>query len=187
MAINLQIAYRDFSAPMLAEERIRERVDKLEAMHPRMTSLQVVAEQLERRHTKGKLYRLRLVASMPGRQIAIEKGHADKHAHEDFFVAMRDAFNALEQRLKKFADKQNGDVKEHEVPPHGVVKAVFPDHGFIESSDGLEIYFHANSIVDGTYDDVDVGTEVRFTVAEKEGEKGPQASSVHIIGKHHLI
>ena len=113
MAINLQIAYRDFSAPMLAEERIRERVDKLEAMHPRMTSLQVVAEQLERRHTKGKLYRLRLVASMPGRQIAIEKGHADKHAHEDFFVAMRDAFNALEQRLKKFTDKQNGDVKEH--------------------------------------------------------------------------
>jgi len=101
MAINLQIAYRDFSAPMLAEERIRERVDKLEAMHPRMTSLQVVAEQLERRHT----YRLRLVASMPGRQIAIEKGHADKHAHEDFFVAMRDAFNALEQRLKKFTDK----------------------------------------------------------------------------------
>lgn len=67
------------------------------------------------------------------------------------------------------------------------MKAVFPDHGFIESSDGLEIYFHANSIVDGTYDDVDVGTEVRFTVAEKEGEKGPQASSVHIIGKHHLI
>lgn len=187
MPINLEISYRNFAAPMLADERIGERIAKLEKMYPRMTSLHVTAEQIQPGQTRGKLYRLRLMASMPGRQIAIDKAHADKHAHEDFFVAVRDAFNALEHRLETFADKQNGNIKAHEVQPHGIVKAVYPDHGFIETPDGLEIYFHANSVVGGKFSDVSVGSEVRFTAAENESEKGPQASTVHLIGKHHLV
>jgi len=186
MAIELEITYRDFPAPMLAEERIRERVTKLERMFPRMQSLRVVSEQIQHSKHKGKLYHFRLDAVLPGGEITIDKSHADKDSHADFFVAMRDAFNALESRAHTFAEKQNLDVKHHDVPPHGVVKAVFPDHGFIRTSDGLEIYFHANSVVDGKFDEVDVGTEVRYSAVEKESEKGPQATAVHIIGKHHL-
>jgi cold shock CspA family protein len=58
------------------------------------------------------------------------------------------------------------------------------DYGFIATPDGREIYFHRNSVINNAFDRLSVGSEVRF--AEELGEKGAQASTVHLIGKHHL-
>ena len=58
------------------------------------------------------------------------------------------------------------------------------DCGFIETPDGREIYFHRNSVLDGDFDRLTVGSEVRFV--EEPGEKGAQATTVRMIGKHHL-
>lgn len=44
MTANLQITFRDFPPPLLAEERIREWVDRLGKLHPRITSCRIVAE-----------------------------------------------------------------------------------------------------------------------------------------------
>jgi cold shock CspA family protein len=46
------------------------------------------------------------------------------------------------------------------------------------------IYFHRNSVLNRDLDTLEIGTEVRF--AEEMGNEGPQASSVSVIGKHHL-
>jgi cold shock CspA family protein len=56
--------------------------------------------------------------------------------------------------------------------------------GFIETADGREVFFHRNSVLDEAFDRLTVGSEVRFV--EEMGEKGPQASTVRLIGKHHL-
>lgn len=186
MAINLQVTFRGFDAPLYAEERIAERVAKLERMYPSMMALNVVGERQLHRHHKGTLYQVRLEAIMPGGPLPVTRAHGDKHAHEDFFVALRDAFDALERRLRSFSDKLSVDIKHHDLPPHGVVTSVAPDHGFIRTSDGQEVYFHANSVTADHFKDVEVGSEVRFAVADKEGRKGPQASTVHLVGKHHL-
>ena len=58
------------------------------------------------------------------------------------------------------------------------------DCGFIETADGREVFFHRNSVLDDAFDRLTVGSEVRFV--EEMGEKGPQASTVRVIGKHHL-
>jgi cold shock CspA family protein len=60
-------------------------------------------------------------------------------------------------------------------------------YGLIQTSEGDEIYFHRNSVVDGSFEDLDVGQEVRLVVAYGESEHGAQASTVRAIGKHHLI
>ena len=39
-------------------------------------------------------------------------------------------------------------------------------------------------MIDNAFDRLNVGSEVRF--AEELGEKGAQASTVHLMGKHHL-
>jgi cold shock CspA family protein len=57
------------------------------------------------------------------------------------------------------------------------------EFGFLESSDGREIYFHRNSVLEGIAR-LAVGTRVIF--AEELGEKGPQASTVKLLGKHGL-
>ena len=57
------------------------------------------------------------------------------------------------------------------------------DFGFLQSADGREIYFHKNSVLDGL-SRLKVGTRVAF--AEEADEKGPQASTVKLLGKHGL-
>lgn len=59
------------------------------------------------------------------------------------------------------------------------------DYGLIETSESREIYFHRNSIIDEDFDNLKEGDKVRFS--EEMGDKGPQASTVHIEGKHHII
>jgi cold shock CspA family protein len=63
------------------------------------------------------------------------------------------------------------------------VVRIFPieDYGFLETLDGREIYFHKNSVLQTSFDRLEVGTEVYF--AEEVGEKGPQASTVRVVGK----
>ena len=48
----------------------------------------------------------------------------------------------------------------------------------------LEKYQHRITGCRDAFDRLSVGSEVRF--AEELGEKGAQASTVHLIGKHHL-
>ena len=47
------------------------------------------------------------------------------------------------------------------------------------------IYFHRNSALDNAFDKLEVGSEVRFV--EEMGERGPQASTVTLVGKHHIL
>jgi cold shock CspA family protein len=56
------------------------------------------------------------------------------------------------------------------------------EFGFLRTSDGREIYFHRNSVLDGGFDKLRPGTAVTFV--EEQGEQGPQASTVHVTGKH---
>jgi cold shock CspA family protein len=56
--------------------------------------------------------------------------------------------------------------------------------GFLETKDGREIYFHQNSVLDGKFRQLAPGTRVPFS--EEVGEKGPQASTVGVLGKHVL-
>ena len=70
--------------------------------------------------------------------------------------------------------------------PIGTVKR-FDDvsgFGFLETEDGREIYFHKNSLLDGGSRQVAPGTRVTFF--EEMGDKGPQASTVKLLGKHGL-
>lgn len=184
MTNQLHFTCRDFTPPLLAEERVRDHADKLAKLYPRMNSLHVAVEQVQHRHHKGKEYQFRIVAHMPGSEVAVTKAHAKNHAHEDFFVAMRDSFKALEHRLKTFAEKQDLDVKVHELPPRATVTGLFPNYGFLRTEDGQEIYFHAHSLKDGKFEDLEIGTPVQFTVAEDESDKGPQAASVRPVTRH---
>jgi cold shock CspA family protein len=40
-------------------------------------------------------------------------------------------------------------------------------------------------VVNASFDQLEPGTEVRFS--EEAGDEGPQASTVHVIGKHHIV
>ncbi len=92
--------------------------EKLESFCDRITSCRVIVEAPHRHHHKGKAFQVRIDLSAPGREIVInrapkrlsaakltesrqvEKNFMENHrpskhaAHEDVYVAIRDAFNA---------------------------------------------------------------------------------------------
>lgn len=183
----LQVTFRNIDASPTVEDRIRERARELERFFDHIISCRVVIEAPKRRH-HGDLYHVRIDLKVPGREIVVKRDPPEQHAHEDIYVAVRDAFDAVRRRIEDHARRRRGDVKSHDVPAHGSVASLIAegDYGFINASDGTEIYFHRNAVANGGFDRLKIGEEVRFSMHPGAGEKGPQASVVVPVGKHHL-
>jgi cold shock CspA family protein len=176
MQLPLQITARDVSLSEAAEFDIRVKAENLDTYYDGIVRCRVVVEGPGLHHRIGP-YAVRIDLSVPGAELVI-----DRQTHEDLYVAIRDAFDAARRRLEDYARRQRGDVKLHETAPHARVLRLFPEegYGFLETSDGGEVYFHRNSVLPPGFDHLEIGTEVRF--AEEQGEQGPQASTVAIMG-----
>ena len=189
MQIPLKIAFEgDLTANDALRERIEREASKLEQFADRITACRVAVIGRSGHHHQGGLYQVRIHIVVPGRKdIVIDRNPSADHAHEDAYVAVRDAFNAARRRLQEHERRFAGQIKAHGTPPHGRVARLIAeqDYGFIETSDGREIYFHRNAVVNDEFDKLETGAEVRFV--ESEGDKGPQASTVHLIGKSHIV
>ncbi len=184
MQIPLIVTFRDIEHSDAIENAIREKAAKLERFHDRITSCRVVISAPHQHNHQGTIYHVNIEVTVPGGgDLVVSREPEKNHAHEDAYVAVRDAFKALEKQLDKKAKVQRGAVKTHEGPPGGLVTAIIPtqDHGFITAEDGRNIYFHRNSVINEDFDKIAEGTPVWFN--EEMGDKGPQASTVHVIGK----
>ena len=109
----------------------------------------------------------------------VNRDNSQAGAHHDVHVAIRDAFDAARRRVQDFARRRRGEVKSHVPEPAARVSKLFSGkgYGFIETSDGREIYFHENSVLEG-FERLTLGTRVHFT--EEQGQQGPQASTVRL-------
>lgn len=187
MQIPLKITYVRMHASDDIDARIEKYVAQLEKRFGRIMSCRVVVEAPHRHHRKGKLYHVRVDLTLPRGEIIVSHEHPLDKAHEDVLVTIRDAFRAVRRRLEEHARRHRGRVKKHEVCPHGKIIELHwgKDYGTIETPDGHTVYFHRNSVINANFDEMKVGDEVRFDV--EQGNAGPQASTVHLIGKHHIV
>lgn len=188
MQLPLQITFRHMAPSPAVEAHIRERADALHRFFRKIMACRVVVEASAHRQHQGNLYHVRVDLTVPGREIVVRRDPPEHHAHEDVLVAVRDTFDAVRRQLEDYARTVRGDVKAHETPSHGRVTRLFKaeGYGFIQSSEGEEIYMHRDAVAGGAFEALAEGDEVRYVVHEGEGEKGPQASTVVPLGKHHL-
>lgn len=200
--VAVQVTLRNIPFPELIEPEIHERALKLERYYNRIMSCRVLVERTHRHHLDGNRFHVRIDLGVPGGEIVVnrnsnlhgEKQDLDKErerkqdevqaVRKHVHVAVREAFDAARRRLQDYARRQRGDTKLHQLPLHGLVVRLSPDgYGFIATSEGREIYFHRHSLIDSSFDNLQVGAEVAFT--EEAGEQGPQASTVRPLRKHH--
>ncbi|MCX4187279.1 HPF/RaiA family ribosome-associated protein [Methylophaga sp. OBS4] len=187
MQLPLQITFRQMEPSEALETKIRERMEELEQFYNQIMSCNVVVEMSHKHHHQGNLFQVRIDLRVPRKELVVSRGPDLNHAHENPYVAVRDAFDAMKRQLEAHSRIQRREVKMHEAPPHGKISVLFPkeDYGRITCADGRDIYFHRNSVVGADFDGLETGMEVRF--ADEMGEAGPQASSVRLIGKHHIV
>jgi len=186
LSFPVEIEFRDIDRSEFVEQAVRDRCSKLERFAPHVMRCKVTIAAPHRQHAQGNLYHVSIDLHVPGTEIVINRDPGKNHAHEDAYVAIRDAFSAAARKLQDYVRVRRGEVKTHDVPPHGKVSELHPEenYGRIMAADGRSIYFHRNSLLDGELEQLTIGTEVRFD--ETLGDNGPQATSVRTIGKHHL-
>lgn len=187
MKLPLQVTFRGMDPSPAVEASVREKAERLDRYYDRIMSCRVIVEASHKHHNKGNLYHVRVDVTVPEGEIVASRDPGKDHSHEDVYVAIRDAFDAVRRQLEDYARRRRQDVKSHEPPPHGVVAELVPeqDYGRIRTPDGREIYFHRNSVLNAAFDRLKVGDEVRFD--EEMGDAGPQASTVRLVGKHHIV
>lgn len=121
-------------------------------------------------HHRLGAFEIHLVVNVPGDTITLLR------QGDQVMPLVVEAFDALDRRLSQHSQMIQQQVKSHaEVSEQGRVVRLFPDgeYGFIETEDGLEIYFHANALKKGKFSGLAEGTPVKF--AQEPGDKGPQA------------
>jgi cold shock CspA family protein/ribosome-associated translation inhibitor RaiA len=182
----LQIDFQGMDATPSIQARITKHVTELEQRYSRVTACRVVLKAPGRHHRTG-LYEVNIHLALPeGREVNVGRTAQADERHSDLNFALNDAFKRARRQLQDHVRRLQRQVKHHEGQPIGTVALLDPggEFGFIESGDGREIYFHRNSVLDGGFSRLNVGSTV--TYVEETGEKGPQASTVKLLGKHRL-
>lgn len=103
-----QITYRGMQHSPAMDARIRELTARLEDFHPKITSCHLVVDELDRSKRNGNLFNVRVDVHVPGHEIV-----ATRQEHEDAYVAIGDAFDAVIRQLEENIRKRRGEVKRH--------------------------------------------------------------------------
>lgn len=187
MKIPLQITFRNMEPSDAVEAKIREKASNLEHFAKDIMSCRVIVEAPHKHHHKGNIYAVKIDITLPDDEIIVDRNPGQDHTHEDVYVAIRDAFKAERRQLEDYVRQRRNKVKAHKTLPHGYIKELFAEenYGVIDTQDNRDIYFHRNSVINADFEQLKVGDSVHFS--EEMGEDGPQASTVHVEGKHHAV
>jgi cold shock CspA family protein/ribosome-associated translation inhibitor RaiA len=187
MQTPVEIDFQGMDGTSAVRTAISKHLDELGQRFGRITAGRVVLKGPGGRHQTGGLYEVNIRLALPnGREVNIGRTAKEDERHADLTFAINDAFKRARRRLQDQARRMDGIVKHHEEQPIGTVASLDAsgEFGFLTDRQGRDIYFHRNSVLDGAFNRLSVGTRVTF--AEEAGEKGPQASTVKLLGKHSL-
>ena len=110
MKLPLQISFHGIDHSDAVEERIRAKAAKLEQYCDKIVGCRVAVERhhanTSNLHHKGEPFHIRIDVTVPGTELVVRRDPKDSHINEDIFVALRDAFQAMERQVKDFAAQQ---------------------------------------------------------------------------------
>jgi cold shock CspA family protein/ribosome-associated translation inhibitor RaiA len=179
--VPFDIAYRNVEPSESLEQHVLRGLARIEKIATDLVRLRVTVSRDNVRRRTGNHYQVRLDFTFPGRSVAITRTPPAHPQDETLTTAVTEAFSKAREELLEARQLRRGEVKAHEPVDLGRVTDLLPDYGFLEAADGHIVYFHRNSVLGAGFDSLTEGTQVRFV--EERGEKGPQASTVAVVGK----
>ena len=184
MEITPEIIFHDVHRSEWIEAYVAERLAHLERFARGITRCRVTLTREQGSQRTGNRYSVLVEVRVPPQHdLAVKKQKEIVDMPAQLPALVNLAFGAIERQLKKASELRRGEEKAHNGQPHGVVEKLFGEgYGFIRTlEDDRQFYFHRNSVLHDDFERLAVGTEVRFDA--ELGEKGPQASSVQVVGK----
>jgi len=180
----LQITFHNLDHSDALEARVRDRAARMERYYDGVIGCRVSIEGPHKQPHKSTLA-ISITVHVPGRDlVASREGRLhEADARQEASGIVNEAFDAIDRQLEEFSQKQRRDVKTHDGPLYARVVRLYPqqDYGFIETPEGVDLYFHRVVVRDDKFDQLEVGSEVYYDAADEEGAVGPQASSIQIV------
>jgi ribosomal subunit interface protein len=188
MQVPLQIRFHNMASSEAIEARVRERVARLERFSDNIISCRVAIEAPHKqphRSTVG----ITIDISVPGKEIVVKREHRHHESRDDAYLVIGVAFDTAERQLEDHARMQRREIKSHDGSTYARVVRLYPDqdYGFVETPGSPNVYFHRAVVEDDAFDQLEVGSEVRYSLADDEGPMGPQASRVSPLRGHHSV
>ncbi len=141
MTNEFQVVYHNIDQSEAISEAVQKRIGKLKRYCDHIINGRVVLDSPHNNHHKGKVYSVTLEIHTPELEVRVNQDQHDNHAHEDLYVAIRDAFNVAERQFKSI------DKKHRATPLHQKIEAMMlhTDPAEKESMDEAEVIDGVNS------------------------------------------
>jgi ribosome-associated translation inhibitor RaiA len=99
------IAFHNATASDAVFLRAKQLLSRLVRRNPLIMHGAMTIEGRHRHHHQGNLFQVLLRIHLPGGEVYVSHDPELNHAHEDVYVALRDACDAAHKQLKRFAKK----------------------------------------------------------------------------------
>lgn len=103
-----EIVFRGMPPSAAVEARIREKVSALEKLSDRIDHCRVIFDAPHHTGQKGSMFSVSIELGLPGGEVIVNREHHDDRAHEDAYIAIRDAFDAARRQLIDHLEIQRG-------------------------------------------------------------------------------
>lgn len=127
MMIPMQTTFRNMDHSVAVVARLQDEADKLDQYFDRITSCRVMVEAPHRHRRRGDSFHIRIELGVPGKELIVAHEPAVKHEeegarnkrlevggpHQDVYVAIRDAFKAMQRQLQDYVHCLRQEVKRH--------------------------------------------------------------------------
>ena len=159
MDIPLQITFHNMKKSEALEDKIRERVKKLEKFFDHIISCRVLVDIPHKHKVKGNVYSIKIEIHVPNDDIVVTRSNDLNKVNKFPAVMIKDAFNAATRQLEDYARIVRGKVKKHESQPHGIIDKIYKNKGYgnIKTPEGRFIYFHKNSVINDEFKNLHEG------------------------------
>lgn len=116
MSFPVEVRFRDMEPSPALEQFARKWAAKLGRIHERIARCEVVIDRPHQHQHQGRRVHVRLALEIPGPDIVVSHGQEADGAHEDAYVAVRDAFRAARRQLDQHARRVRGAEQEEARP-----------------------------------------------------------------------
>ena len=112
MTTPIEVHFHGLDRSEAVEERIREKVARLEKHFPRLSYCRVAIDAPHRHAHKKRAYHVKLELGIPSSDpLVVANDDAYNPEHEDVIAALKDVFDTARRRLDNVVDKRRAPAK----------------------------------------------------------------------------